>query len=318
LTGNWSVQSSWAARRLLGRRLHEKPADAVFIHTQIAALFVKSIMRRVPTVVSLDATPIDFDTVADAYGHARQSGPVEQAKLWINRRALAAAAGIVTWSDWTARSVISDYQVPAELVHPIYPGVELQRFQPTDRYRPPGPLKVLFVGGDFTRKGGEDLLDAIASLGSQVELDVVTSTQDIDVPDVSNIRIHRSVPPKSEQLRSLYAGADIFALPTRGDCTPLVIAEAMACGLPIVATTVGSIPDMVSHGHNGLLVRPRRPDELAQVIRTLASDQALRARMGAASRVLAEEEHDTTKNCLRIFDLMRELSRSNPLEAARR
>jgi glycosyltransferase involved in cell wall biosynthesis len=302
---NWSIQMSWAARSCLRQRLSLGRADAVFIHTQVAALFAKRIMRDVPTVVSLDATPLNFDTMAEAYGHPRQAAPVERAKLAINRRALSGAAAVVTWSQWAAASVVDDYRVPADRVHAIYPGVEMARYQSRARLDHPGPVRILFVGGDFVRKGGADLVTAVAALEDGVELDIVTSDADVDIPRGAPIRVHVNVTPNSGRLSELYARADIFALPSRGDCTPLAIAEAMASGLPIVATTVGSMPDMVRDGHNGILVPPACPRELSRALRLLTVEADLRQRMGAASRILAELEHDTATNWRRIFELMR-------------
>jgi glycosyltransferase involved in cell wall biosynthesis len=302
---NWSIQMSWAARCSLRSRLQGGPLDAVFIHTQVAALFAKSIMREVPTIVSLDATPLGFDTMAGAYGHVRQSAPLERTKLWINRRAFSTAAAIVTWSPWAARSVVEDYLVPADRVHPIYPGVDVTQFRPSVRPDHPGPVRILFVGGDFVRKGGTDLTAAVTALDGAAELDIVSASRDISIPRGAPIRVHGNVSPNSTQLSELYARADIFALPSRGESLGLVIAEAMACGLPIVATSVGGISDMVQDGHNGILVPPAKPAELVSALRTMVSDGDLRRSMGAAGRELAEKEHDAAKNWQRIFDLMR-------------
>lgn len=304
LLHNWSVQTSWATRCSLRQGMRSRPADAVFIHTQVAALFAKRIMREVPTVVSLDATPINFDTMAGPYGHARQAAPLEYAKLQVNRRALSGAAAIVTWSQWAAASVVTDYGIPADRVHAIYPGVDMGMFQAHPKPDHSGPLRVLFVGGDFARKGGPDLVAAVTELQGVAELDIVTSEPLHDIPRRAPIRVHTGATPKSAQLSDLYRRADVFALPSLGDCTPLAIAEAMACGLPIVATRVGSIPDMVHDGRNGILVPPESPHQLAQALQTLATQPSLRQRMGAASRVLAEEEHDMALNWRKIFDLM--------------
>jgi glycosyltransferase involved in cell wall biosynthesis len=308
---NWSLQMSWQARSALRAAIESHRVDCVFIHTQVAALFARDIMRDVPTVVSLDATPINFDSVGDAYGHRRQSALLEQVKVLVNRRALGGAKAIVTWSQWAADSVIYDYHVPPKRVHQIYPGVQLSRFAP--RPRPHGgPVRLLFVGGDFERKGGLDLLAVAASLGETVELDIATSSaSEIILPPGVTVRIHRDVKPNSAQMSDLYGRADIFVLPTRGDSGPLVIAEAMASGLPVVATTVGAIPDMVRHGYSGLLVPPSRPDQLAMALRQLIDDPQKRDKMGAAGRRMAESEHDAKFNCQRIFNLMRSLSVSS-------
>jgi glycosyltransferase involved in cell wall biosynthesis len=304
LAGNWSVQMSLETRRALHETLQRRRPDALFIHTQVAALFVRKIMREVPTVVSLDATPLNFDTMSEAYRHRRQSASLEQVKLWMNRRALSAAAAVVTWSEWAAESVVRDYGVLADRVRPIYPGVDIRRFRPTNKDTHPGPLRVLFVGGDFTRKGGTDLVEAVASLDGQVKLDVVTSAMDFHCPDGLPIQVHRGISPNSDQLLELMASADVFALPSRGDCTPLAVAEAMASGLPVLATTVGAIPNMVVDGRNGMLVPPGNVREIARALEALASDRALCERMGAASRALAESQHDAATNWRRIFALM--------------
>jgi glycosyltransferase involved in cell wall biosynthesis len=303
-TGNWSVQMSLTTRQTLNRTLPRRPVDALFIHTQVAALFATKIMRDVPTVVSLDATPLQFDTMSEAYRHRRQTAVLERMKLRINRRALSAAAAVVTWSEWAAESVVSDYGIVADRVHPIYPGVDIRRFRPSGKSDDEGPLRVLFIGGDFTRKGGADLVEAVATLKGEVELDVVTSAVSPRIPPDLRIRLHRGVSPNSDELLELLARADVFALPSRGDCTPLAVAEAMACGLPVLATTVGAIPNMVADGLSGILVPPGSVREIALALQVLASDKALRDRMGLAGRALAESHHDASKNWQKVFALM--------------
>jgi glycosyltransferase involved in cell wall biosynthesis len=266
---------------------------------------MKGYMRRVPTVVSLDATPLNFDTMAAAYCHSRQGTTLESLKLGINRRALLNATAIVTWSRWAARSVIEDYGVPPSRVHPIHPGVNVERFRPRLAPRQSGPPRILFVGGDFARKGGPELVAAVAALGGAFELDIVTGTSDVYVPRGAPIRVHNNVVPNSQKLLDLLGQADVFALPTLGECFGLAIAEAMASGLPIVATRVGPIPEMVRDGVNGLLVNPGEPAEIAGALSALQSDPARTAQMARASRSIAEEYHDAAKNWREIFALMR-------------
>lgn len=305
---NWSVQTSWASRRSLQVYRQTYKPDAVFIHTQCAALFAKRVMDEIPTVVSLDATPLGFDALGETYNHARSARPVEWMKFGINRRALDAAAAIVTWSDWAAGSVVEDYHIPAERVHVVPPGVQVDTFQPATRGGLPGSLRVLFVGGDFVRKGGPELMEAVASLPGVAELDIVTGTQGITPPRAAAIRVHHGIAPNSAELKNLLRRADIFALPTRGDCHSLAIVEAMACGLPIVTTRVGSLPEIVREGDNGLVVTPGSVTEIAGALQTLAADAELRKRMGRTSRALAISDHDTTANWGKIFDLLHALS----------
>src|SRR5262249_14875780 len=94
------------------------------------------------------------------------------------------------------------------------------------------------------------------------------------------------------------------ALPTHGDTLALAITEAMASGLPVVATAVGAIPNMVIDGVSGILVRPGNVGEIARALEALAPDRTLRQQMGTAGRSLAESQHDAARNWRRIFALM--------------
>ena len=87
---------------------------------------------------------------------------------------------------------------------------------------------------------------------------------------------------RDDSLR-LMTGADIFVLPSHQEGLPLALMEAMSVGLPIVATAIGGVPDIVTNDVEGLLVAPGRGDELAAAIVAMTNDDAMRARMGAAS-----------------------------------
>jgi glycosyltransferase involved in cell wall biosynthesis len=302
---NWSLRSSLMARSAIHRRRRKGTLDAAFIHTQVASLLSVGLMRSVPTVVSLDATPINFDQVGEAYGHRTGAALVETAKAAVNRRAYRAAAALVTWSRLAADSLTADYGVPASRVHVIPPGVDVERFRPEDG--PRGPLvRVLFVGGDFARKGGPDLLAALEGI-PDAEVDVVTGSEVVDIPLEVRCRVHRGLRPGDPELLALYRQADVFALPSRGDCLPQVLAEAAACRLPLVATDIGAIPEVVRDGVNGFMVPPRSPAGLRRVLRRLVDSRDLRLAMGRESLALARREHDAMANHRRIFELMAEV-----------
>src|ERR1035437_7415228 len=95
----------------------------------------------------------------------------------------------------------------------------------------------------------------------------------------------------------LYAAADVVCQVSRGEeAFGGVSAEAMAAGRPLVATRVGRIPELVTDGKSGFLVAPRAPAEIAGRLVQLLEDSALRARMGAAGRLAAEQKFDLTAN----------------------
>lgn len=308
--GNWSFRASWAARRGLRRQLAVRKPDSIFIHTQVAALLATDIMRRIPTVVSLDATPVNFDRVGSAYSHGVSPPALEAIKRAVNRRTFHAAAGLVTWCRWAADSLRDDYGVQAEKIRVIPPGVDTFVFSPAARERQEGPVRLLFVGGDLERKGGLDLLQALDGLGGRVELDMVTAA---DPPMSSRgvpVRVHRGLRPQSAELVRLFRQADVFVLPARGDCLPQAIAEAMACGLPVVATPVGAITELVCDGETGLLVPPESPARVAQALAALVADPQKRLAMGRAGLDVARRDHDMARNGRSILALMGELTKA--------
>lgn len=297
----WSFEASRQARTALVRRMREGDVAAVFIHTQVAALLAGSLMRQVPTVVSLDATPRNFDAQGLSYGHSRNGRAVEAIKLRLNQSVFRRAAALVSWCQWAADSLVADYGVPEDKISVIHPGVDVNLFRPEDAGD--GPVRILFVGGDFDRKGGLDLLQAMKRLGSQAELDVVTGAR-VEIPPGIVCRVHRGLGPQSPEIVRLYRSADIFALPSRGDCFPQAVAEGLASGLPIVASHVGAIPEMVRDGLNGYLVPAGDPRALSIALESLARSQSRRREMGALSRRIAEQEHDADANNGRIIELL--------------
>jgi glycosyltransferase involved in cell wall biosynthesis len=304
----WSWRASLTARNALRDRLRGGPLDAIFIHTQVASLMSDEIMRSVPTVVSLDATPRLFDREGEAYGHRRAPELLELIKRRINERSFNNAARLVTWCQWAAYSLVADYRTPVDKIDVIPPGVSLDLFRPSLLPKKSDRVRILFVGGQFARKGGPELLEAARGLGDSVELDIVTGTDVTSIPAGVHARVHRGLKPQSDQLVNLYRAADIFVLPSRGDCMPQSVIEAIACGLPVVATRVGAIPEMVSDGVNGYLVPARDPRALRAAIEELVKNPRRRHPMGRHSRVLAEQVYDADRNNRRIFEMMKRLA----------
>ena len=311
---NWSFRASWMARRWMGRQVTERRPDAIFIHTQVASLLAPAIMRRVPTIVSLDATPANFDVVGAAYSHRTSNPLLESAKRAINRRSMNAAAGLVTWCEWARDSLTRDYGVPKDKVRVIAPGVDLELFKPSPR-RSDGRVRLLFVGGNLERKGGLELLSALSLVHKNVELDLVTTSPMASIPPGVTVRVHDGLKPQSAGLVRLFREADIFVMPTRGDAFPQVIAEAMACRLPVISTPVGAIREVVLDGQTGLLVAPRSPGDLAEAISALAGDRHRREAMGHAGFELARRKHDMARNNREILALLREVA-ARPLREA--
>ena len=100
--------------------------------------------------------------------------------------------------------------------------------------------------------------------------------------------------------------ARMFVLPSRSEGIPLTALEAMACGLPVVATRVGGLPEVVDDGVTGLLVAPADPAALAQAMVAIWTDPERRDRMGRAGRLRAEERFDVRRMVAEYEALYRE------------
>lgn len=103
------------------------------------------------------------------------------------------------------------------------------------------------------------------------------------------------------------AASEVFILPTLTEALPTVLAEAMACRLPIVASAVGGVPEMVTDGGNGRLVQPARPDELSRACVELLSNPALREKMGARGWEIVNKNFNVEGQVERLKDLYRGL-----------
>lgn len=304
---NWTVRAGVRARTRLTRLLRSKPADALFFHTQVPAVLSGALMRRLPSIVSVDATPKQFDGLGLAYGHATGPDWLERGKFRLNQACFVRAARVVAFSHWVEDSLVTDYGIDAGKIEVVRPGLDVTRAPHVDRRGRQGsrPLRVLFVGGDFERKGGPTLLAAMDLLKDlDVELDVVTRST---LPETERRKVHNGLSADSPELRDLYANADVFCLPTRADALGLVFAEAGAAGLPLIGTDVGAVAEIVRDEETGVIVPVDGPKALAAALRRLLTDEDLRLGYGAAARVLVRAEYDEDVTSARIVALLHEI-----------
>lgn len=308
-TLRWHFIQSLRAHRQLRRELSEWPADVVHVHSNSIALMMAATMRTVPVVLSVDATVHDWWAMPawrPAPGYASIAIAPSRA---LERRALRAAALVLAWTAWACRAVERD--APGARVVEHHPGIDLQRYRPVPRRERARP-RVLFVGGRFLEKGGEDLLTALAErLGRDVDLDLVTPAE---VPARPGVNVHR-LAPSDPRLLDLQQQADVLCLPTYGDTNPWVLVEAMACGTPVVSTRVGGIPDLLDDGTAGLLVPHGDPRALGEAMRALLGDPQRRAQLAGRARLRCEERYDARRQFARLLERLREVVSRGDREA---
>jgi glycosyltransferase involved in cell wall biosynthesis len=276
--------------------------DVVVFNTQVPAALGGRRARTAPFVVITDVTPIQYDRMSEGYGHrVDRNGPVRWYKHRENTRVFRSAAFCVGWSSWAASSITDDYGVASDRVAVIPPGVDLDRWSPGSVNRD-GPLRLLFVGGEFERKGGPELLEAFAELPESAELTIVTKSK---VPGLERVTVVDDLSPNDPRLVELFRSSNAFVLPSRSETFGIAAVEAAAAGLPVVASSVGGLADIVVDGGTGLLIEPGNTAHLKRALTMLEADPSLRRRLGAAARVKAVEHFDSQANVEKLLQLIR-------------
>jgi glycosyltransferase involved in cell wall biosynthesis len=112
------------------------------------------------------------------------------------------------------------------------------------------------------------------------------------------------------KLPAVYAGADVFVLASLTEGHPKVLLEAMACGLPVVASNRGGIPSIVTDGETGLLFDPTQPKQLADCLRRVLRDPGLSRRLGRAARAVVVDRYDLGPLVEREITLLHDVARA--------
>jgi glycosyltransferase involved in cell wall biosynthesis len=186
-------------------------------------------------------------------------------------------------------------------------GIDIDLYRPAVFREHPQPFEVICVGRLCTGKGYELLIESIADLAAQgrdVRLRLVGDgperkslqvlAQELSAED----RIVFEGSRNQNEVRSLYAQADAFALASFAEGVPVVLIEAMAMGLPCVATRITGIPELIRDGVDGLLVTPAIRSELTEALSRLMDNPELRRQMGENARERIRERHEIQK-CVR-------------------
>ena len=201
---------------------------------------------------------------------------------WFETRSFAVADCVVAVSRATRKAVAEAFPGVDAMVIPN--GIDTDFFTPPARRRESAegePFRLLFVGSLTTRKGADLLPPTMRALGSDFLLSYTSGLRGRVEIDVENALPLGKLDRR--EVRRAYQEADLLLFPTRLEGLPLVVLEAMACGLPVVGSDRSSMPEAVVNGTTGLL-SPLDPAALATAIKTLARDSSLREDMSVAAR----------------------------------
>jgi len=252
--------------------------------------------------------------------------------FWMQELVARRVDRIITGSLNSAASVGKAFRLAPEKIAAIHDGVDAETCRPLQgAEKEPGSL--LYVGNSEDRnKGARYLLEALHLLKTRrgsarpdLHLTLVDRPQEALelVPRLVaefglEDRVTFSGRVSREELVRLYNRSELVVSPSLYEGFGLPAAEAMACGVPVVATTAGAFPEVIDDGVTGLLVPPGDPAALAEAIARLMDDAALRRRMGDAGRARIEEHFTWRQTALKTAALYGEVlgQRLSPRPAA--
>ncbi|MGB5758962.1 MAG: glycosyltransferase, partial [Acidimicrobiales bacterium] len=248
------------------------------------------------------------------------SGIFFEARTWRLDEKLNRAAFCACISHFT-RSQAAIFAAPEAMdhLHLIHCGVEPDKLTPITHRD--DARRLIFVGRVVEQKGLGDLFQSLVSLADRapkLSLTIVGDgpdrvTLERQAADLGLADRVTFVGSKSQsEVAALLPTADIFVLPSYAEGVPVVVMEALGSEMPVVATFVGGMAELVEDGVTGYLVRPGDPDQLADRIERLLGDRGLRQRMGKAGRDKVVNEFDSAAEARRLGVLFTNLYNGAP------
>jgi len=285
------------------RRLRPDGVLAFFGAPSGVAAWFWSYFLRLPYLVSLRGGDVPGFRPYDFARQHRLLGPLLR-RVW--RR-----AGAVVANSEGLRALGLAFE-PQVAIQVIPNGVDLESFSPGER--PWEPPRLLFVGRIVYQKG----LDLLFSALAQSKIKDWRLTLAGDGPRLEQLRqqakalgIEGQVQflgwQSRERLPEIYRQANLFVYPSRHEGMPNAVLEAMASGLPVLATRIAGNEELVSEG-TGILAPPEDATALAAALRTLLADPKLRQRLGAAARKRVAEAYSWPRVAQAYLQLMRKIA----------
>ncbi|HWF07182.1 MAG TPA: glycosyltransferase family 4 protein [Bryobacteraceae bacterium] len=294
LSDPWEAQ--FVARRKAEPFL-KQPFDALLVNCWELAVAFRDVAARVPSAVVMDAVPA---TIRAQLRQQGISGFKRSLADWAHHRAFSRAAKHLAVffpkSSVCSASLQQDYGVAADRCFVTLAPQHLDVWKPCPQRPSAPPVRLLFVGNDFARKGGELLLRLYSErLSDKCTLTIASNDPALTAralpAGVELLRDHTR-----DQLLPVFQRSHLFVFPTQQDYTPEVVAEALAAGVPCVTGEVDGTRDLIRDGENGF-VMPRAAGfaQWAERLSGLVADPEQLRHMSQVARRFAEEKLDFEK-----------------------
>ncbi|OIO03902.1 MAG: glycogen synthase [Elusimicrobia bacterium CG_4_10_14_0_2_um_filter_56_8] len=313
-------------------------ADIVHCHTWYANLggFFAKLLYKVPFVLTTHSLephrPWKREQLGGAY----------DLSSWIEENAVQSADAVIAVSHGMKADILSCYNVPASRIHVIHNGIDLAEYSRTTSSKAlrkwkidPAKPYVLFVGRITRQKGIIHLVNAIPHIDPEAQIVLcagapdtkeIAAEMEASVAKISKVHKNviwiRGMLPKNEVIE-LYSHAAVFCCPSIYEPFGIINVEAMACGVPVVASGVGGILEVVVPEKTGLLVpfqalkdgacEPCNPEkfsrDLAAAVNRVLRNPSLARKFSAAGRRRAETQFSWAGVAKKTYDLYRSLVR---------
>lgn len=265
----------------------------------------------------------------DTYPEVRRDSTAAEWRLkrWSFERANLT---IVTPSRWL-KGVVGESLLGTKECHYIPNGIDTDTLRPIDRSEcrkrlglASDALVLLFAAANLTdeRKCGPEICKALSLLPDELQKQVVLLTfgqASTASPETGQWRRHDAGYVDSDARKAiLFSAADILLAPTKADNSPMIIQEGLSCGIPVISSRIGGVPELVADGDTGLLLESEDPGELARRIEELLRSSELRRRCGESGRRVALREFGMKTCAGRHIELYQDLIHRHRSESVRR
>lgn len=303
----------WALHEVVRSLIDEFKPDIIHAHAATVPGYLGLMIKNkynLPLVCSLRGCDINAYPFYDKFS------------MYLTKKLISGADQLVSVSN-ALKDAASTLSKPKRKIKVIYNGCDVDTFvfREEDRSRIRKELGILendkmiaFVGNISRDKGIFELMTALTRLNSKrdyVHLLIIGSGPERraiqDIVDLYNIggKVHIMGERLHSEIPKYLSAADIFALPSYTEGLPNVVLEAMSCSLPVIATRVGGIPEVVEEGKSGILIERKNVDALSKAIERLIEDESLAKKMGIHGRKIVENKFSWYRNAdevIQIYD----------------
>jgi glycosyltransferase involved in cell wall biosynthesis len=264
--------------------------DLFFVNCWEFMVAFQQIARQIPAAALMDSVPTSLEGQVRRRGAPRwQRALAYPLNHYSFKRAVGSFEYFLPMGSDCARALVRDYGVASDRCSVTLAPQDTQNWTASTRdWR--APLKLLFVGNDFCRKGGDFLIRLYREhLAARYELTIVSNDASL-AGRALPVGVQWLRGRTRDELLGVYRSHHVFVFPSQQDYMPQVIAEAMSTGLPCMATDVGGIPDLIEDGESGYIMSLDAPTSAwADRLDYLAATPSELQKMSACARRLAEQ-----------------------------